>query len=103
MNELIILPVAMVLGGILGVFYFGGLWLTLRHLPESRQPALFTMSGFLVRSLICLFIFYLISGNGWEATVTSLAGFTTAKLAVTDRLGRYEREESCGVWLKWWK
>jgi F1F0 ATPase subunit 2 len=94
MNEFFVLAITMMSGSILGVFYFGGLWLTLRHLPGSQQPALLALSGFLVRSLVCLFVFYLISSNGWVGTVSCLAGFTLAKLAMTDRLGRREYEEA---------
>jgi F1F0 ATPase subunit 2 len=94
MNEILVLVITMMSGSVLGVFYFGGLWFTLKHLPGSQQPALLALSGFLVRSLVCLFVFYLISSNGWEGTVSSLVGFTLAKLAMTDRLGHIEYKEA---------
>jgi F1F0 ATPase subunit 2 len=94
MNEILVLALAMISGIVLGVFYFGGLWLTLLHLSRSRQPALLTVSSFLGRSAVCLFCFYLVASNGWGGLVSSLAGFTLMKLALTHRLGHYNYKES---------
>jgi F1F0 ATPase subunit 2 len=94
MNEILVLALAMISGIVLGVFYFGGLWLTLQHLSRSRQPAFLVLSSLLVRSAVCLFCFYLVASNSWEGLVSSLAGFTLAKLVMTDRLGRREYMEA---------
>ncbi len=94
MNEILVLALAMISGIVLGVFYFGGLWLTLLHLSRSRQPALLTVSSFLGRSAVCIFCFYLVASNGWVGLVSSLAGFTLTKLALTHRLGHYIYKES---------
>ncbi|VVB63469.1 N-ATPase, AtpR subunit [uncultured archaeon] len=93
MNEILVLALAIISGIVLGVFYFGGLWLTLQHLSRSRQPAFLVLSSFLVRSAVCLFCFYLVASNSWEGLVSSLAGFTFMKLALTHRLGRYNYKE----------
>ena len=95
MNEILIfVGLAMISGIVLGIFYFGGLWLTLLHFSSSRQPALLTVSSFLGRSAVCLFCFYLVASNGWGELVSSLAGFTLMKLALTRRLGHYNYKES---------
>ncbi len=65
-----------------GLFYFGGLWLTLKHMSDSKQPALLSVGSFLGRSAVCLFGFYLISGNGLEAMAFCLAGFISLKFAL---------------------
>lgn len=90
MNEILALALAMISGSALGIFYFGGLWMTLWHLSRSRQPALLTLSSFLVRSAVCLFIFYLIASNSLEGLASSLAGFTLTKIAMTHRLSGYD-------------
>lgn len=94
MNEILVLALTMISGIVLGVFYFGGLWLTLQHLSSSRQPAFLVLGSLLVRSAVCLFCFYLVAGNSWEGLVSSLAGFTLARLVMTDRLGRGEYMEA---------
>ena len=94
MNEILVLALSMISGIFLGVFYFGGLWLTLKHLPFSKQPALLTLSSFLGRSAVCVLCFCIVASNSWEGLVSSLAGFTLAKLAMTDRLGRREYREA---------
>jgi len=94
MNEILVLALTMISGIVLGVFYFGGLWLTLLHLSRSRQPALLTLSSFLGRSAVCIFCFYLIASNSWEGLVFSLAGFTLMKLALTHRLSHYNYKET---------
>lgn len=94
MNEIFVLALAMISGSVLGVFYFGGLWMTLRHLSRSRQPALLTLISFLVRSVVCLFCFYLVASNSLGGLVSSLAGFTLIKLALTHRLGQHNSAEA---------
>jgi F1F0 ATPase subunit 2 len=82
------LPLAGFICGMgLGMFYFWGLYVTLKHLPISRQPALLTLGSFAFRSLVCLGGFYLISRGGLAGLIWSLAGFVLIKLAVVRRIG----------------
>ncbi|HQN31350.1 MAG TPA: ATP synthase subunit I, partial [Methanothrix soehngenii] len=67
MNSAFTLPASFFLGAVLSAFYFGGLWLTVKRLPRSRQPTLLSLSSFAARSLICLMGFYLVMGQGIEA------------------------------------
>jgi F1F0 ATPase subunit 2 len=87
MTELSLLALGLVFGAVLGIFYFGGLWLTLRHLPNSRQPALLTLGSFLGRSLVCLFGFYLVSSSGLGVLIFGVVGFILAKVILINRLG----------------
>jgi F1F0 ATPase subunit 2 len=77
----------------LAVFYFGGLWLTLQHLPDSEQPALLTLGSFLGRSAVCILGFYLISGSGLQSLAFGLAAFVLTKLALTYSLGISSQQE----------
>jgi F1F0 ATPase subunit 2 len=90
MFEFIVLTIPAILGIILGVFYFGGLWLTLKHLSISHQTTLLALGSFLGRSMICILGFYLAARNGWEWLVFSLVGFILAKLTLTRLLGHYD-------------
>jgi F1F0 ATPase subunit 2 len=94
MNDFLFLTLCLAWGTVLGIFYFGGLWLTLRHLPYSGQPALLTLGSFVGRSVVCLFGFYIVASNGWEGLVSSLAGFILTKLALTHRLSHRVHKEA---------
>lgn len=57
--------VAFILGANLGLFYFGGLWLTVQQLPVTQHPYRLIFFSFVSRLVITLFILLLIlSGNG---------------------------------------
>ena len=58
-----------------GLFYFGGLWWTVRRLPRVRQPVLLTVGSFFVRTGLSLAAFYFASGGHWERILVSLLGF----------------------------
>ncbi|MFZ7110999.1 MAG: ATP synthase subunit I [Desulfatiglandales bacterium] len=62
-------------GAGLGLFYFSGLWWTLRRLPSVRSPSFWLMASFLVRAGLCLLGFYLILGNAPERLLAALAAF----------------------------
>ena len=92
MNELFTLMLSLAAGVALGVFYFGGLWLTLRQLPVSSQPVFLTVGSFFGRTAFSLFGFYLvIRGGRWELLVACLLGFMLAKLALVNSLRPRQR------------
>jgi F1F0 ATPase subunit 2 len=93
MDEIITLILSFFLGTSLGVFYFGGLWLTTKRLPISKQPALMALGSFVGRSMICLLGFYLLAGKGLTALLLSLAGFILTKFIMVHRFGYQTRKE----------
>ncbi|MEL7009819.1 MAG: ATP synthase subunit I [Cyanobacteria bacterium J06643_13] len=57
--------VAFIVGGSLGLFYFGGLWLTVQQLPVTQHPYRLIFFSFISRLVITLYVLSLIlSGNG---------------------------------------
>jgi F1F0 ATPase subunit 2 len=86
-TELLILAFSLACGVALGIIYFGGLWLTLQRLASTDRPAILALGSFLVRSGVCIFGFYLISGNGLEGLACGLAGFILVKVALIHRWG----------------
>lgn len=87
MNEILAMVLSLASGTLFGLFYFGGLWLTLQHLSRSRHPSLVTVVSFAVRSMVCLLGFYLISSSGLKMLAISLAGFLLSKFGLIRRLG----------------
>jgi F1F0 ATPase subunit 2 len=69
----LIIPFA---GGLLlsGV-YFAALWLTVRRLPQARNPLLLLGISFLLRTAVLLGGFYCLMQGRWERLVACLAGF----------------------------
>ena len=83
MNEGLSLAFALVAGVLLGGFFFGGLWWTVRKAVSSRQPALWFLGSMLLRTCIVLSGFYFVSGGDWKRLLASLLGFIIARLVVT--------------------
>jgi len=87
MTEWLPPALAFVAGILLGAFYFGGLWWTVRRGVVSRYPALWFSGSMLLRTSIVLVGFYLVGCGDWERLVVCLLGFVMARLLVTLRLG----------------
>ncbi len=83
MNELLSVSSALGIGIMLGAFFFGGLWWTVRQGISSRQVALWFLSSMLLRTSIVLFGFYFAFGYNWEMILAGLLGFIIARLIVT--------------------
>lgn len=81
------LGMALAAGVALGLFYFGGLWLTLRLVPSSRYAGLLVSGSLLLRMGVTLPGFYLVMGGHVERMVACLSGFIAARLLLAGRLG----------------
>lgn len=83
MNETMLLALALVTGGILGILFFGGLWWTVLKGLASPRPALWFFGSLLLRTGIVLGGFYVAAGSDWKRWLACLAGFALARLLVT--------------------
>ncbi len=87
MNEPLLLYSAVTLWGIvLGLFYFGGLWLTVKRLPSINKQALWMMGSFISRNLLVAAGFYPVVLHGWQFAVFCLLGFIAGRLILSRRL-----------------
>lgn len=87
MNDFMMIILSLAIGAGLGIFYFGGLWLTLKKLPSSGNPYFLTLGSFFGRTVLSLSVFYLISRGGqWERLLISLFGFIMMKVFLVFRL-----------------
>ncbi len=59
----------------LGLAFFFSLWWTVKKLPDSRHPALLTLSSLFVRLSVCVFGFYWVMDGQWERLLLALLGF----------------------------
>ena len=83
MNEALSLAAALIAGFLLGAFFFGGLWWTVRQGVASGQPALLFLGSMLLRTCIVLSGFYFVAGDNWQRLLACLLGFVAARLIVT--------------------
>jgi F1F0 ATPase subunit 2 len=73
---------AVVMGAGVGLFHFGGLWLTTRNLQCFRQPGLWLIVSFLLRTAVSILCFYLVMAGDWKRLLAALAGFTLIRLLI---------------------
>lgn len=94
MNLFFIL-VILLAGLALGVFFYGGLWLTIRVLPHARHPVGLMVCSFWTRMLIALAGFLLLTGTSWQYALIALAGFIFGRFAVSRSMPVTETRAKC--------
>lgn len=80
-EEILGLFICLMMGIGLGVFYFGGLWVTVKILPGAQSPALLALGSFFGRTAVVISGFYLVMDGRWERLVTSVLGFFIVRAA----------------------
>ena len=83
MNDAMTLVLAVLAGLVLGGFFFGGLWWTVKRSMVSTQPALLIMGSYLGRIAIAVGGFYLALQGGWHSLLACMGGFLIARVLVT--------------------
>ncbi len=69
------IPAALLMGTGLGLFYFGGLWLTVKRLSQSSQPALLSLASFFVRTAVVVPGFYYVMEGRLALLLAAMTGF----------------------------
>lgn len=87
MNDFLPLALAWVVGLLLGAFFFGGLWWTVRRGLSSKRPAFWFLGSMLVRASAVLAGFYVVSGGHWDRLLACLLGFVIARQIATRLIG----------------
>jgi F1F0 ATPase subunit 2 len=83
MDNALTFALAPAAGLLLGVMFYGGLWWTVRKALTSTHPALWFLSSMLLRTILALVGFYLVSAGRWERLMMCLGGFIVARFIVT--------------------
>ncbi len=83
MSDNAILVLSSAAGFVLGAFFYGGLWWTVRRTLASPRPAQWMLGSALVRMGVVLTGFYLVAGSHGERWLVCLLGLTIARPVVT--------------------
>jgi len=70
-------------GVALGLFFFGGLWLTIVRLPKAHHPAVLALASFWIRLLAVLGAVYFSVQYGWQVSLALLGGFVAGRIATS--------------------
>ncbi len=82
------LAIALLAGSAIGLFYFGGLWLTVIRIPSSNNPQLLLIGSFGLRLAGALAAFYSLTPWGWQALAVAMAGLLITRQVMTRIKGR---------------
>jgi len=82
MNEALYWTLVLIAGLALGTLFFGGLWYTVKKSVDSKTPALWIFSSFVLRIGLALIGFYLIAAGSWQRLLICLLGFIAARFIV---------------------
>ncbi len=83
MIDVLVLTMAGVAGMLLGVFFFGGLWWTVRKCLSTTHPGMWLLGSAMIRMGVTLGGFYLVGAGHWQRLLACLIGFIVARLIVT--------------------
>jgi len=83
MSEVLYVILAFIAGLALGIFFFGGLWFTVKKAVTAKIPAIWFFVSFILRVSVVMLGFYYISPGGWQRLIFSLIGFIIARFVVT--------------------
>uniref|UniRef100_E6QTJ0 N-ATPase, AtpR subunit n=1 Tax=mine drainage metagenome TaxID=410659 RepID=E6QTJ0_9ZZZZ len=75
MTDWVMRGMALLVGASLGVFFFGGLWWTVRSSLVSKQPAIWLGLSGLVRVGVVLAGFYWVAGHDATRWLAAVLGF----------------------------
>ena len=85
--DIVIYFVAPVWGIILSIFYFGGLYQTLKMAAGSKKTKYILLTSFIIRTILVLAGFWLILKYGLNSFIISFMAFVVTRFVITRRLG----------------
>lgn len=83
MNEITSMIVALLAGLLLGAFFFGGLWWTIKKGFSAKIPALWFLLSGVTRTLIVIAGFYYVGNGNWKIMLSCFVGFFIVRMSST--------------------
>lgn len=84
---------ALLVGVLLGAFYFTGLWWTVRQLDSRRNVAPVFLLSMVFRTAVVVFGFYMILGKDWQHLLLGLFGFMIVRFFSTRYISSIKPED----------
>lgn len=81
---------ALVSGAVMSLFYFGGLWLTLRKIGEYKLSYWLVLVSFVIRLAFVLLVFYALLIYHWGYMAIALVSFLMVRQILLSKLGKPE-------------
>ena len=77
----------------LGLFYFGGLWLTIKNMNQVRSPIILTLGSYILRIAAVIFVLIYIARQGeWENILILLVGFIVSRIFLSRIIGKQKKD-----------
>lgn len=73
-------------GILTGLFYFGGLLLTIQKISKGKHSPMWFLASFLFRASVVVLVFYLFMAGDWTRILAQVAGFICVRLFLTNRM-----------------
>jgi len=80
-------------GVVLGIVFFGGLWITVQKMATARQPAVLFLLSVIARMAIVLGGIWYVTRGAPGAVLACLAGFFVVRLLATSRVSMDGRQQ----------
>jgi len=73
----------------LGLFYFGGLWLTIKNMNQDRSPIVLTLGSYILRiAAVFLVLIYVARQGDWGNILILLVGFIVSRIFLSRIIGK---------------
>lgn len=73
-------------GMVLGLFYYGSLWLVLQRLTQISRPAIWMGLSFLARTLALVLVLYLLFADSWQQLLVAVLGMLAMRTVLVQRI-----------------
>jgi F1F0 ATPase subunit 2 len=71
------------IGILLGLFFYGGLWLTVNRLATTNHPVLLSLGSLMVRMGVALAGFYILIDGRWQNAIAAVLGFSVGRVVLS--------------------
>ena len=85
-DRIIIFAAMPVVGFVVGILYFQGLWLTIRRYSHDKYLGGRLLVSFLLRLALAMGVFYYCMQNNWQRLVLLLIGFLIGRQVMIRRV-----------------
>jgi len=83
MNDFLMRVIPVFAGFGIGIFFYGGLWWTVKKGITSSYAGLWFSLSLLIRTAVAVSGFYFVMQSDWRRLIVCLFGFLAARLAIT--------------------